>query len=421
MSDLSKLTVCVRDTGYFTSFAERLSRDFGTVLYHNPSWKIGSPKSQPGQMGKGLADNLEIALDFWDAVKKSDMVAIPDIYDGDTQVQLRELGIPVFGSGEGEDLEIDRWETKLLLEELGLNVPASELIEGVDALETYLQEHDDLWIKRPRWRGDFETWHHSTMFMSQQWFDKLKKDLGPSGEKAEFIVEADVKGVEIGFDGLIVDGSIPDVVSYGYEIKDAAHVGRFRPYSEFPEAIQKINAAMMPEFAKYEYRGLYSNEIRIAEKDEKAYMIDPTCRFASPAGELLCEGFTNFSEVIWAAANGEILTPEIKYGYGAAVNLYSENALSGWLPVQIPEEYRTQIKLHYHSRFDEVDYVTPPTHPISLVGVVVAMAPTLGEAISEVLEIAGEVQMPGKSIDEAAFDTAEEVIEEGEKLGINWK
>ena len=64
MDDLSDKTILVRDTGYFVSFAERLARDFGKVLYHNPSWKTGSPKSQQAQLGKHVSDNIEVVLDF---------------------------------------------------------------------------------------------------------------------------------------------------------------------------------------------------------------------------------------------------------------------------------------------------------------------------------------------------------------------
>lgn len=416
---LKDKTLLVRDTGYFASFAERCARDFGRVIYHNPAWKIGVPKSQAAQMAHELADNIEIALEFWEAVKEADIVACPDIYEGDVQEHLREIGMPVLGSGKGEELEIDRWETKLLLEELGLNVAPSELIEGVDALGTFLEDADECFVKLPRWRGNSETWRHINWFMSQDWFNTLKRELGPSGETMEFVIESPVGDVEAGFDGIIVDGTVLPVCSYGYEIKDAAHVAKFVPYNLCPKPLRAINDAMMPTFEKYQYRGLYSNDVRLAD-DKKAYLTDPCCRMASPVGELLEEAFENFGEIVWAVAHGEVIQPKIKHTFGAAINLFTEDALRGWVPVMIPKEYRDNVKLHYHSRFDGNDYITPATSGITSVGVIVATGDSLTKVIDKVLEIAKDVQIPGISYDEAAFDSAEKQIEEGRKLGIPW-
>jgi hypothetical protein len=416
MDDLKSKCILVRDTGYFVSFAERLARDFGRVIYHNPAWKIGSPKSQQAQLGKNVADNIEVALDFWDVLSEADIVACPDIYEGDVTAYLRKMGMPVFGSGKGEELEIDRWYTKELLEDLGLPVPASKLIHGIDDLEAYLQDNEDCYVKFPRWRGDTETWHHIDMFMSQEWFNTLKKDLGPSGEMMQFVIEEPVGDIEVGFDGICMDGQFLPVASYGYEIKDAAHVARFLPYAQVPKPIRDINEKMAAQFESYQYRGLYSNDIRVDGKN--FYLTDPCCRFASPVGELMLEGFTNYSDIIWGVANGEIVKPEIKYGYGAALTLFSES--KGWIPVQIPDEHRNNVKLHYWSRFNDMDYITPITGAVSSVGVVIALADTLQSAIERVITVAKEVKMPGLTFDEAAFESAEEQIQNGRKVGINW-
>jgi hypothetical protein len=419
MSEVSSKTVLIRDTGYFASLAERLSRDFQKVLYHNPAWKVDTPKSQPSQMAHEIAPNIEIALDFWEAVKDADIVVFPDICDGDMQEHLRGMDIPVFGSGKGELLELDRWATKELLEELGLNVASSELLESVDELGEYLEKHKDIWVKRPRWRGDIETWHHIDMFMSQQWFDRLKKNLGPSGSEAQFIIESPIPGIEVGFDGFIVNGKSLPVASYGYEIKDQAHVAKFVQYDKMPDPIRTINDSLSETFASYQYQGLYSNDIRIS-KQRKSYLTDPCCRFASPVGELMLEAFVNYSDLVWAVAHGKSLEPEIDSMFGAALNIFSEETLQGWVPVIIPDEYRRNVKLHYWSNFDGQDYVTPATTPISLLGVIVANEKTLEQSIDKVLEIAKEIKIPGITFNEGAFEHAEDQIEQGRRLGIPW-
>ena len=420
MDDLSDKTILVRDTGYFVSFAERLARDFGKVLYHNPSWKMGSPKSQQAQLGKNVAENIEVDLDFWDAIDKGevDIVACPDIYEGDITVDLRERGIPVFGCGEGEELEIDRWMTKELLDELGLPVAPSNLVQGIDELGEFLEDNDECYVKFPRWRGDTETWHHIDMFMSQPWFDALKEDLGPSGEEMEFIIEQPVGDIEVGFDGFIMDGHFLPFTSYGYEIKDAAHVSKFVPYDELPEPIKKINQALAPKFEQYQYRGLYSNDIRVEGRD--FYLTDPCCRFASPVGELMLEAFQNYSEIVWGTANGEIVDPVCKIKYGAALNLFSDNPPGKWLAIKIPEEYKSNVKIHYWSRFKDLDWVTPIVGATNVVAVIVALDNSLDKAMEKCLKIAKEIQMPKIGYDEAAFEHAEEQIAKGRKVGINW-
>ena len=416
---LSDKTILVRDTGYFVSFAERLAKDFGRVLYHNPSWKMGSPKSQQAQLGKNVAENIEVDLDFWDGILKRevDIVACPDIYEGDLTKYLRSIGMPVFGSGEGEELEIDRWHTKELLDELKLPVAPANLVHGIDELEAFLRENDECYVKFPRWRGDTETWHHIDWFMSEPWFDALKKDLGPSGADMEFVVEQPVGDIEVGFDGIIMDGEFLPICSYGYEIKDAAHVAKFVPYKEVPEPIRKINEKLAPEFEKYQYRGLYSNDIRVEGRD--FYLTDPCCRFASPVGELMLEAFKNYSEIVWGVANGEVVVPACDVKYGAALNLFSEMK-GGWLPILIPEAYERNVKVHYWSRFKDTDYVTPIVGASNTVAVIIALDNNLGNAMDKCLEIAEAVKMPNIGWDEAAFEHAEEQIGKGRKSGITW-
>lgn len=416
MSLTSSKTILVRDTGYFVTFAERLARDFKKVYYHNPAWKMGSPKSQQGMLGEGVAENLEVALDFWSVLHECDMVACPDIYEGDITAELRKQGIPVFGCGKAEELEIDRWYCKELLEDLGLPVGPSNLITGVDELEEFLENNEDCYVKRPRWRGDCETWHHVDMFMSQEWFNGVKKDLGPSGDEAEFVIEQPIGKIEVGFDGIIMDGKVLPFASYGYEIKDAAHAAKFVPYDQIPKPIRNINDKMAPEFEEYQYRGLYSNDIRI--KDGKFYLTDPCCRFASPVGELMLEAFENYSDIVWSVANGQVIKPICKNTFGAALNLFSET--KGWLPIKVPPEYKKNVKIHYWSRFQGVDYCTPIVGAANVVAVIVALSNNLKTAQKTTLEIAEKIKMPGIVYDEAAFEHADEQIAKGRAAGIAW-
>ena len=257
VDDLKDKCVLVRDYGLFVTWAQKLAESFGRVLYYCP-YKSAFPRSQQYAIGTGL-EGVERITNFWDHIDEADLFFFPDVYDGDLQVALREMGKPVWGAAKGEELELMRWQTKLFLKkDLHLPVQPVERIVGVDELRVYLKESENKYVKISLLRGDFETFHHINYQLSEPILDEIENKLGPWKESKEFIVEDAIDdAVEVGYDGFTIDGQYPDPAFFGYEIKDVAFVGTVRPYQKLPKQLKEVNEKLSPVFESYNYRGFW--------------------------------------------------------------------------------------------------------------------------------------------------------------------
>ena len=199
-NDLKSKCIFVVDYGLFASWALKLTEYFGRVLYFCP-WKAGFPKSQQFSIGTGL-EGVERVTNFWDHIEEADIFFFPDVYDGDLQEHLRDLGYPVWGSGKGEELELLRWQTKMFLKkDLHLPVQPVERIIGITDLREFLLENENKYVKISLLRGDFETFHHTTYNLSEPILDDIESKLGPYKFQKEFIVEDAIdEAIEVGYD-----------------------------------------------------------------------------------------------------------------------------------------------------------------------------------------------------------------------------
>jgi hypothetical protein len=187
---------------------------------------------------------------------------------------------------------------------------------------------------------------------------------------------------------------------------------------ETPEILAYINDAFSPILKKLGYQGNYSTEIRIT-KDGAPYYIDPTCRVPSPPGELMCEIYENWAEVVWQLAHGELPTPEPKAMYGAEVILTSSWHEEHEIHVKFPSKYKPNVKLKNHTMRDG-EYYCIPNGNGGFFGAVIAYGDTLDEAIEKVCEVAKTIEADEYSFDDTVFKEACEAIEAGEKFGINY-
>ena len=411
--DLSSKYCLMLDHGLWPSFAERLAREYGKVGYYMP---LGDafPKSAKGMIGTGL-EGVDRIYDFMAEVPKADVIFFPDIYEADLQDYLRSEGYPVWGSGHTDHLELDRWGTHRLMKELGMPAPVTKRFVGVDALSVYLHEEDDLYVKTSFYRGDFETYHHTTWKVSESWVDELRHRLGPRAATIEFIVEEPVEGKEVGFDGYHVNGEFGPISTYGYEIKDAGFIGRVCPYPEVPEGLRYCLESFAPMLKGVSAN--LSNEVRFTSRG-KPYLIDPCMRCAMPPTSALQEVFSNWGEVIHEGARGNMVALEPEAKYFAELIHKSHWADNKWLPVHYPAKLNRWVKLRNKAVIDGTNYVAPLgyEHYASVVG----MGDSLEEAIAECQDHCTQVEAIESYYDEDALDRALDAIEKGEEHGINW-
>lgn len=380
--NLSDKSVLVVDRGLFVSLAERLVGQFGKVGFF-AYWESGFTDGRELVLGQGL-EGITRERYFEKVYRDYDLLVFPDVYDGWMVKDLREHGFRVWGSGLGAELETLRWKTKERFKELGLPVNEAYRVEGVTALRKWLQEHETeggWYVKVSLLRGLGETWHAANYAQSKAFLDDFEAKNGALSQVIHFIVEAPIPDAdEVGYDGYCVDGQFPSVSMYGWEIKDCAYLGKVSPYADLPPEVRRVNDALSPVMAELQYRNFFSTELR------NEYCIDPSCRHASPAGEVLVENIENLGEILWEGAEGRLVDPVFKHQYGAQIILSSEWSRDHWQLVQFPEEIRPFVKLYNHCRINGEDYTVPQFIPhydrMAEIGSVVALGDTPEDAIS---------------------------------------
>jgi hypothetical protein len=424
IEDFSKKRALVCDTGLFWPLALRLARfdGFAEVGFHPLSWQRAFPSYHEIDVGKGF-DSVKHEPYLWDVIDDYDVLIFPDVLRGDLQEYLRKQGYRVFGSGKGDKLELMRAYMKQTMEKVGLPVQPYRVLKGIESLRKYLQsEKEDVFVKISLLRGITETFRGFTgkrFWLIEPRIDELASQLGLHKKEMEFVVEDEIETqIEYGCDTITIDGEFPGIAMNGLEKKDCAFAGVVQNYDDLPDGMKTVNEKLSPILKQYRYRNFFSTEIRVA-KDDTPYLIDLTCRHASPAGEAQCELWGNLAEMIWHGSEGEMIDPEPTGKFAVQSIIHSDRAEENWIPVEFPEKFRDNIKLYYHTRVDGHDYVLPQDAKMHEIGSVVTVADTLQEAIDANVEIADQVKGDKVEVHTAMIQDLVDEFAEMERKGMN--
>lgn len=417
MTELNDRTVLVIDYGNFFPVAERLARDFGRVLYYTP-WETAFPKYHSYVIGTGVP-GVERVYSLWKYFDQVDLFYFTDLYYGEFQEWLRGMGKTVYGPGRGEEMEIYRDRMKSLQRSVGLPLNSYEVVRGLDGLREMLQDSDDKYIKTNLMRGHFESFHHIEYDLTKPVLDEWEHVLGIYKNEEIFIVEDPIEAIaEIGYDGWSIAGNFPAKALFGVEIKDCAYCGVVLPYDKFPKMLLDINQKLSPIFREYDYRGPYTNEVRIGV-DRAGYLIDQTCRHPEPPTCLQLEIYDNYSEIVWDIAHG--LVPQIKnkYKYGAQIVIKSDWARTEPQAIYFPPQYKNFVKIKNLAINEGVSYFIPqPGIEMEEIGAVIGLGNTLEAAIEQAKTIAKEVKGYCVECNIDGLSKAEAEIDKLKKAGI---
>ena len=414
--NISTKTALVIDNGLFFHFAQKMAEGFGRVLYWSP-WQKAFPKTNDKLVGTGFEDiqRVDERFEWYD---EADILIYPDVGYGGEQVYWREKGKPVWGAGYGEGLELERAKTKKLQKSLGLPIGEYVIIKGINALREYLKQNKDVWVKLSAMRGDSETFNSKTYELVSPVLDDLSCRLGPKSATQEFIVEHKLDAeVEIGYDGFNIDGTFAPVGIMGVEVKDAGYIGAVKAYKDLPSCLTTVNSKLESVFTKYKYRGLFSSEVRVT-KDRTPYLIDPCCRAGSPPSEGYVEVYSNWPEIVWGGAHGEVVTPKPTCKYVAELMLESSWAEEHWQAVEVPKGIQRWVKWKRPCVIGGHTYIIPTEQKIGLIGAVVAIGNTMKEAIDKCKGYRKEVVGYSLQCEEDSLDEAVRVIEGAKKVGV---
>lgn len=417
MKEPSQISALVIDHGMFCSLAVKLAESFKRVLYYSP-WEKGFPVLNDCVIGDGLL-NVERVDDIWEHMFETDLVVFPDLQHSGLQLHLESIGKRVWGSREGDDLELRRMLLKKTQEKLGLEVPDYQSIRGLSKLREHLRNHDDLFVKISQYRGCCETIHHVNYELSQPILDNLAVIFGPLQDEILFVVEDPVATtLEVGFDGWTIDGAWPSMGLQGWEKKDKALIAAVQKFEDLPEQVTVINDALPEVLKKYRYRNFLSTEIRV--DGDRSVMIDITCRAPSPGLELHCELWENLAEIIWHGAAGELIDPVPTAQFGVEAMIDFNGDENRWRILQMPEEAEPWVKLYGCCKYNDAYCIPPFPHSHDTIGAVVGIGDTLEEAIEHLKETVELLKdQPVTIHTEAIYDTLKE-IHEAEKKGIEF-
>lgn len=415
MKELSDITICVIDRGTFFPVAVRLAREVKKVYYYRPNGE-SFETAWTDSIGHNYP-NVEAVRAFLPIKNEIDVFVFPDCRDWDLQLDLESQGFAVWGSRRGEDLENMRglWiETAL---EIGLPMPKTEVIRGLEALRVYLYEHRDetKFVKISRYRGDMETWKASDWLVTRNKLDSLAAKWQGLQNLIVFYVQDELDTtIEGGADSYFV-GDFPDEMILGYEKKDMGYFGAVMERKKMPPLIWQPSELLAPVLKRFDYCNFLSSEIRVV--DDKSYWLDPCCRCPSPAGEEQLEMFLNFAEIVVNGAHGLLVQPKWAARYCGELVISWTGKRDSEKILKIPEELRQWVKPYGCAYVDDA-FRFSPEHDADCLGCVVGVGDTPEEMIDHLKEIREELS--SQSVDmqlEPLRDLIEE-IEEAREMGI---
>jgi len=409
------------DTNLGVEHAARIKKDGHQVKYFTFWAYEGFPHFRSYVPGKGIVDKSAY---FFEDLDWADIVMFPDIGVGDLVDYLRRnSGKPVWGAGRGEVLETQRGLACEIMDKYGIPYPETEIVEGVDALEEFLKQNENVFVKFDIFRGDQETFgiDKSNEAVKLK-IANLRNDFGPFADEIPFIVQKTLEGPEPGCDLIFNGKKYLEPCQYGYEAKGTGcYIGKIVPrFEDIPEVLREHMEKIIPFLRESDYRGAISSEGIVDRRDGVFKVIDWCCRFPYPLSAIYTENFENYSEIVEKVAKGEDVVIKIKYPYVGLVAFESEFANEHWLDINFDPDFRDRIKMRIGVYKNGVYYAVPGfSSVVTIVG--------LGNSVDEVIQNIKDVfeasglsafMLSKESI--GGLEFCKKLIEEGKKVGIDF-
>lgn len=425
MENLKDKITVVADCGLFVELALTLAKSFKKVYYFTP-WNYGGfPDRFPELSGVGFSEITSIDYLFTTNDRntdynfdKVDIFIFPELYFSDIEIHLRSLGKRVWGSADGQWLELDRYDSKKIMTKSGMPVNKTIKVKGISKLKDYLKSHDDLYVKISHWRGLVESFKHDNYRLTEPLLTNLENELGAIKESTDFILEQPVDCiVEAGIDTYIIDGQIPENVLSGIELKDQCYAGKIFEYSKLPKLIKLCTDNIAWYFKEKQYRNFYSNEIRVDHK-KVPYVIDHTCRTPAPPMSLVLNMMTNLAQVIWFGAEGIMIQPKYSHEYGVLLIGNSDFLRENFLPIYFPEEIRENVKLRFGMKQKGTYYLIPQTTQSTEAIDVVATGDSFEECYKKIRKYTEQIKAYGLVLNCGILDKVQEELDKSSKIGL---
>jgi hypothetical protein len=415
--NLKNLTVCIFDTGSFTALAQRLTEEFGSVLYFSPWEGNGFPVSKFDKVGTGLK-GVERISSIWDYADSNeiDLYVFPDCYYRSEQEYLRRRGKLVWGSAgtswaERHKLEFYKW-----IDMEDMPVAKTILETGIKQLAENIQ-HDEF-IKINEYRGDLETLKYYDKERSSFRLKELELNLSPFDKTYNVIRQSKIDGVEIGGDSYTVNGQIPNSYLWGVEEKDSYYFGKIVPYQSVPDQIRYVDICLQKIFRKENTRSHYSHEIRI-DKNGTPFFTDFTARLPNPPFQLHLDMIKNLGEIMYWGAQSRLIEPVYDHTYGVTAIFGSPTAAHYNLPIKVPDNVRDAVKVMNLAIVDG-EYIAVNINNFDECGAVTGIGYTLREARDNCEKNSKEIKADGLIISVPTEEDIQNKIKELKNFGLDF-
>ena len=415
--NLKDKTVCVFDTGSFTSIAPRLAKEFGRVLYFSPWEGNGFPESKFAKVGTGIpgVERIDSIWDYADG-DEVDLFVFTDVYYRAEQELLRRMGKNVWGSARTSWLERNKLAFYQWVDKEEMPIPETNEEIGIDNLAKNIKP--DEYIKISEYRGDLETLKYYDKERSQFRLDELKLNLSPFDKTYPALRQKKVEGTEIGGDSYTVNGQYPKHYLYGLEDKDRYYFGKIVPYAKLPEQIQYVDEKLSKVFEEEQTRTHFSHEMRI-DKNGEPFFTDFTGRFPNPPYQLHLKMVKNLGEIMYYGSQGIMIEPEYEAKFGVVAIFRSPTAEGFNLPIKVPEKIQEWVMPMNLAMIDG-EMVSVNLNKIDECGAVVGIGDSLWEARDHCEENAEEVKADGLEIDVPTKEDIEKKLEELKEYKIDF-
>lgn len=392
VKDAKDAVVLFYDYGNYLPFICSIANQFKKVYYFNPNSMKDFPMLHHYAVGYRLPE-IEMITDDFKVHNEIDLFIFPDLTHGGFQCHLENEGRLVWGSKcVPSKYEVERDKFKEFIKSIGLPVNPYKVVKGIKALQEYLKENKNVWVKLNKFRGLTETFNSKKEFLSRPEVNKLRSDSGLMGSEIVFVVEDTIKSeAEIGYDGFFSNEEFPDTCLYGVEIKDVAYCGKVIKYEQLPKVLKDINEKMKPMLIKEKYCNTISTEVRMIDKDN-GFFIDPAMRFPSPPGEIYPNIISNLGEFMFQAALGRNIKLEFNATYGMQAIIWSQWSNNDWNNIEIPEDIKPFVKIKNLFQVDGKMGIAPPMKDLTQIGSIVATGSSIKECIKKIQEYAEKLE-----------------------------
>jgi len=402
------------DTNLGLEHALRFGKD-GYKTYYAIDNHEPYPHPENEISGLGFKEITKIQ-DFGQVLDKVKYVIFTDSGFGYLAKWLREKGYYVFGADpKSERLELDRVYVRKVLSELGIDIPPGKVVKGIDgviqAVKEASKEGKKVFVKISKYRGAVETF--GTCDPEEAEFLLTQGGFKIYGDNVQFVVEYELKGIEIGVDTWFNGKEFIPIVAETIEVKGAGNATKFVNIEN--SIWRPVLEKLQPFLFKNGYVGMFCLEGFYDGK--KIYVTDVTPRFPYICSYAYPKVIKNYPEFILSIMRGDKVLPELSGKYSVQIGVYTDSS-DKWKKIDVKQNYLDWVAFRRVIKKNN-NFWFVPGDPLVAAGI--SAANNLEDAALFAIDVAKNISaVESYDLGYDFYMYLLETIEKGKKLGYKF-